>query len=81
MNIALTVMWRYAVAGHQIRGDTDPERVRALTDKLTPGLGFYVIALATGLLFPVAAVVLYLLIAVYLFLPVRLFGRLRRGHT
>jgi uncharacterized membrane protein len=81
MNIALSVLWRYAVAGHQIRGDTDPERVRALTDKLTPGLAFYVVTLAVGLLFPIAAVILYLLIAVYLFLPLRLFARRRRHHT
>jgi uncharacterized membrane protein len=81
INIALTVVWRYAVVGHQIRGDTDPEHVRALTDKLTPGLGFYVVVLATGLLFPIAAVFLYLLIAVYLFLPLRLFARRRRHHT
>jgi uncharacterized membrane protein len=78
MNITLTVEWRYAVAAHQVRGDADPQHIRALTDKLTPSLGFYVVALAVGLVYPIGAVILYLIIAVYLFLPLRLFRRWRR---
>jgi TMEM175 potassium channel family protein len=75
MNVALTVVWRHALTGQQVRGDADPERIRDLTHKLTPGVGFYVVAIAVGLLWPIAAVILYLVIAVYLFLPLRLFGR------
>jgi len=81
MNIALAAMWRYAVSRHQVRGDTDPDRVRDLTDKLNPGVGFYVAALAVGLLWPIAAVILYLVIAVYLFLPLRLFRRRSSRRT
>jgi uncharacterized membrane protein len=78
MNIALAVMWRYAVARHQVQDDTDPDRVRALTDKLNPSVGSYVVALAVGLLWPIVAVILYLVIAVYLLLPLSLFRRRRR---
>jgi membrane protein YdbS with pleckstrin-like domain len=64
-----------------VQENTDADRVRALTDKLDPGVGFYVVALAVGLLWPIAAVILYLVIAVYLFLPPRLFRRRRRRRT
>jgi uncharacterized membrane protein len=80
MHLALTLLWRYALAAHLTRADADPGRVRALTDKLTPSAGFYLFALAIGLLFPIAATALYLLIAVYMYLPLRLFLRARRGR-
>jgi TMEM175 potassium channel family protein len=81
LNVALNALWRYALAAHHLRAGADPQRVRALTDKLTPGLGLYVIAVIVGLVLPIAAVLLYLFIAIYLFLPLRLFYRLRRGHV
>ena len=46
-----------------------------LTRRLTPGLAGYVLVIVLGLFLPGAAVLGYLIIAVYIILP---FGALRR---
>jgi uncharacterized membrane protein len=64
-----SVVWRHSVAEHLISDEHPEERVQAVTAKLTPSLGFYLLAIAIGLAAPKVAIFLYLLIAVYLLIP------------
>ena len=73
----LWVLWRYAVHAGLVRADAGDEEVQLLTQRLTPGLGGYVILIAAGFFAPTAAVVGYLAIALYYVIPFRRFGRLR----
>jgi uncharacterized membrane protein len=69
MALATTALWHYAARGSLLReGLSDDER-SDLTTWLSPSLGFYLGAIAIGLLAPVAAVVLYFAIALYLLVP------------
>ena len=54
-----------------VQGDLADDDARAITAKLNPSLAFYAVTIAIGLLVPVAAVVLYLAIALYLLIPFR----------
>ena len=58
-----------------IRRDISDSDVKMLTRRLTPGLAGYVLMIVLGLFLPVAAVLGYLIIAVYVILPL---GALRR---
>ena len=80
----LWVLWRYAVHAHLVRPDMADEEVELLTQRLTPGLGGYVLLIVLGLFVPVIAVAGYLAIALYYIIPFRRwtridpFGHLRR---
>lgn len=74
----VAVLWRYAVGRGLVRSDAD-EHVALLSRKLTPGLGFYVVMIALGLFFPVAAVLGYLAIALFYLVPIHSLRRLRRS--
>ena len=53
--------------------------MRAITAKLDPSLVSYAVAIGIGLLWPKAAVVLYLVIALFVIIPFRaVFRRLRQ---
>jgi uncharacterized membrane protein len=73
----LWVLWRYAVHAGLVRPDAADEDVQFLTQRLTPGLGGYVILIVAGLFIPVIAVAGYLAIALYYIIPFRRFGQLR----
>ena len=77
LHLYLWVLWRYAVHARLVRADAGDEEVQLLTQRLTPGLGGYVILIAAGFFAPTAAVVGYLAIALYYVIPFRRFGRLR----
>jgi uncharacterized membrane protein len=68
----LSVLWRYAWHAHLVRPDVHDVELSLLRSRLTPGLGIYVLVILVGLLVPVAALVGYLLIALYFVFPVRL---------
>ena len=72
----LWVLWRYAVHAGLVRADAGDEEVRLLTQRLTPGLGGYVILIVVGFFAPTIAVVGYLAIALYYIIPFRQFGRI-----
>ena len=72
----LWVLWRYAVHAHLVRPDTADEEVELLTQRLTPGLGGYVLLIVLGLFVPVIAVAGYLAIALYYVIPFRRWTRL-----
>jgi hypothetical protein len=79
----LWVLWRYAVRHELVRADLADEEVRFLTQRLTPGLGGYVVLIVAGLFVPVVAVIGYLGIALYYIVPFRRPGRIhlfRRGR-
>jgi hypothetical protein len=67
----LLVLWRYAVQAHLVRPDLADEEIELLTQRLTPGLSAYVVLIASGLFFPVIAVIGFLGIALYYIIPFR----------
>jgi uncharacterized membrane protein len=72
----LWVLWRYAVHAALVRPDAADEEVQLLTQRLTPGLGGYVILIVAGLFIPIIAVAGYLAIALFYIIPVRRPGRI-----
>ena len=71
------VLWRYALYADLVRSDARGDEVEHLTKQITPGLAGYVLMLLLGLFFPSAAVVGYLLLALYLIAPFGLFKTIR----
>jgi hypothetical protein len=69
------VLWRYAVSERLIRSDIADSDVRLLTKRLAPGLAGYVVVIVLGLFLPVLAVLGYLVLALYIIVPL---GALRR---
>lgn len=69
---------RYAVHEHLVRPDAADEEVVVLTRKLTPGLAGYVAMIVVGIFVPVAAVLGYLVIAVFYLIPFHSIRRQRR---
>jgi uncharacterized membrane protein len=67
----LMVLWRYAVRKRLVRPDAADEEIDFLTQRLTPGLAGYLVLIALGLFFPIAAVVGYLAVALYYIVPTR----------
>ena len=67
----LLSLWRFAVHRQLVRPDAADEEVQLLTQRLTPGLGGYVILIVAGLFFPIVAVIGYLAIAIYYIVPSR----------
>jgi len=63
-------LWRYAVREDLVRPDAADEEIQLLTQRLTPGLGGYLVLIAAGLFVPIIAVIGYLGIALFYILPV-----------
>ncbi len=74
-------LWEYGVRSRLVRTNLADDHVQAVSAKLAPSLGAYVVALVIGLLAPVAAVVLYFAIALYLILPFRELVAMRRRSS
>jgi uncharacterized membrane protein len=72
----LWVLWRYAVHAGLVRPDAADEEVQLLTQRLTPGLGGYVILIVAGFFVPIIAVAGYLAIALFYVIPTRRPGRI-----
>jgi uncharacterized membrane protein len=74
-----SLTWHYPVAEHLVReGGTEEDR-RALTAKLDPSLASYAVPIGLGLWRPNAAVILYLVIALFVIIPFRtVIWRIRR---
>ena len=75
----VSVVWGYAVEARLVRPDMAKELVRDLTTRLTPGIAGYVAMIALGLFFPDVAVFGYLVIAVFLLVPLELLRQRRRA--
>ena len=77
----LLVLWRYAVWARLVRPDLADEEIELLTQRLTPGLGAYLVLIVSGLFIPVIAVIGYLGIALYYIIPFRrVSASIRLGH-
>jgi uncharacterized membrane protein len=68
----LSLLWRYALHARLMRPDAGDEEITLLTHRLTPGLVAYVVLIVVGLFAPVAAVIGYLVIALFFLIPVRI---------
>jgi len=75
MSASTSVLWHYALSEGLVSEEKEDEDVRALTRKINPGLAFYAVAIGVGLLWPRAAVGLYLVIALFVLVPFRAIGR------
>jgi uncharacterized membrane protein len=75
----LSLLWRYARHAELIRPDAKDEEITLLTQRLTPGLAGYGVVIVIGLFAPVAAVIGYLIIAVFFLIPVRVPWLLHHG--
>jgi hypothetical protein len=65
----LYVLWRFAGRDGLVRPDANDEEIELVTQRLTPGLGGYVVLIIAGLFVPVVAVIEYLAIALYFIIP------------
>ena len=75
----LLVLWRYAIRKKLVRPNTADEEIEFLTQRLTPGLGGYLVLIVAGLFVPIVAVIGYLAVALYYIVPSRnLTVRIRR---
>ena len=74
----LLVLWRYALHEHLVVPDADDTELSILTQRLTPGLGGYVLLLVLGLVVPVVAVIGYFLLALFYIMPFPLQRRPRQ---
>jgi len=82
LSLTLIVLGRYAEREGLFGDDAGEERIEEnrVRYQLAPSLIFYAVATACGLVFPYLGVGLYVVIGVYLLLPVRTVKRLlRRG--
>ena len=70
-SLILSLLWRYAVRERLVRPHTADQDVQMMTKRLTPGLTGYLIALRIGLVLPEVAVLIYLVIAVFILVPLR----------
>lgn len=59
--------------------DLADDDVKTLTRRLTPTLGFYVLMILVGLFLPVAAVIGYLALALFILVPFSAIRRQPRG--
>jgi uncharacterized membrane protein len=75
----LSLLWRYAWHAHLVRPDVHDEELSLLRARLTPGLVGYLVVIALGLFVPIAALIGYLLIALYFVFPVRIPRRRTRS--
>jgi uncharacterized membrane protein len=70
-SVLLLVLWRYAVRAKLVRPDLADEEIELLTERLTPGLGAYLVLIVAGLFVPIIAVIGFLGIALYYIIPFR----------
>jgi uncharacterized membrane protein len=68
-SLVIGAMWRYAVREHLVRRDATDEDVAMVGKQLVPSLAFYAVMIALGLFAPVLAVLGYLVIALYIIVP------------
>jgi hypothetical protein len=74
----VSVLWRHAVSEQLVRTDLSESQVKGVTRALTPGMAGHVVMIDLGALFPIAAVVGYLGIALHIIVP---FGAPVRGRA
>ena len=73
------ILWRYARHADLIKADADDKDVELLSSRLLPGVAFYLVWIVVGLVRPQAAVIGYLLVALFFLLPFPIRTRRRRS--
>ena len=73
--LLLGLLWRYAVHARLIRPDIDDLELRLISRRLTPGVAGYGVLIVIGFVQPTIAVIGFLLIAIFLLIPIPLRGR------
>jgi TMEM175 potassium channel family protein len=68
-SVLIAVLWRHAVRAGLVRAESTDEEVDILTKRLTPGLVGYLVIIAIGLAFPLAAIFGYGVIAFFFLVP------------
>jgi len=76
--LLLSALWLHARRADLLSTSARSLEIATLTRRLTPGVAGYVVMILVGLLAPLAAVVGYLLVSLFLLLPLRREGRRRR---
>ena len=66
----MSLLWKYAVRQRLVREDLSEHKVKGVVEALGSGMAAYVALIFLGLFLPVAAVVGYLVIALYILVPV-----------
>ena len=74
-SVLLSILWRYAVHQRLVRTDAAEPELKRVTEALTPGIAGYVLMIFVGLFFPIAAILGYLAIAIYIIVPFRALQR------
>jgi TMEM175 potassium channel family protein len=74
----LSLLWRYSLHAGLVRPDASDDEITVLTKRLSPSLVVYGLLIIIGFFVPVAAVIGYLLVALYLLIPVHPALRRRR---
>lgn len=70
LGMLLAAMWRYGVSAGLVRSDTADEDIAALTQRLSPAVLLYLVAIVIGLLLPRLAPLLYISIAIFVLVPI-----------
>ncbi|MFN8520892.1 MAG: TMEM175 family protein [Chloroflexota bacterium] len=68
-SLLISILWRWAARERLIQPGYDDEDVRLLTQRLTPGIGGYVVLVLVGQWRPLVAVVGFLVIAFFFLIP------------
>ena len=76
----IAILWRWAARAGLARAGFEDQDVRLLAERLTPGIGGYVVLVVLGQWWPVVAVVGFLIIAIFFLLPFPLRGRAERSR-
>jgi uncharacterized membrane protein len=76
--VLISVLWGYAVEANLVRPDMASELIRDLTRRLTPGLAGYALMIVVGVFAPTVAVLGYLVIALFLLVPLELLRHRQR---
>ncbi len=69
--VLLAVLWRYARSHGLLSPDLTDELVQGMTRRLEPGVVGYVVVIVASYLAPLLALVGYLVVSVYLLVPLR----------
>ena len=72
----LWLLWRHAVRAKLILADATDTEIALLTERVSPSIGGYLALILVGLWLPIVAVIGYLVVAVFLILPIPVRRRL-----
>lgn len=70
LGILVSALWRYAVRAGLVRSDVSDADIEAITQRMSPALVLYSIAILIGLFIPRLAPGLYICIAIFVLVPV-----------